>query len=169
MIKLGRDYWSKLLLIGLIFGFVACGSKDEPSKEGDNTPSFPVTTDTTSVLVKKILSRTDLVVKVNRVTTEERYPGLVFSEIDFHTAKARQHAYVAEVDVNKLTIATTTPFGEVNTMPTKVNTIPEQTKYLENSGRRVHVAVNGGFWVYEKDSKGETTLIKPKHLFWKDG
>jgi lipoprotein len=97
MIKLGRDYWSKLLLIGLIFGFVACGSKDEPSKEGDNTPSFPVTTDTTSVLVKKILSRTDLVVKVNRVTTEERYPGLVFSEIDFHTAKARQHAYVAEV------------------------------------------------------------------------
>ena len=44
MIKLGRDYWSKLLLIGLIFGFVACGSKDEPSKEGDNTPSFPVTT-----------------------------------------------------------------------------------------------------------------------------
>lgn len=53
MIKLGRDYWSKLLLIGLIFGFVACGSKDEPSKEGDNTPSFPVTTDTTSVLVKK--------------------------------------------------------------------------------------------------------------------
>ena len=52
MIKLGRDYWSKLLLIGLIFGFVACGSKDEPSKEGDNTPSFPVTTDTTSVLVK---------------------------------------------------------------------------------------------------------------------
>ena len=55
MIKLGRDYWSKLLLIGLIFGFVACGSKDEPSKEGDNTPSFPVTTDTTSVLVKKIL------------------------------------------------------------------------------------------------------------------
>ena len=85
-------------------------------------------------------SRTDLVVKVNRVTTEERYPGLVFSEIDFHTAKARQHAYVAEVDVNKLTIATTTPFGEVNTMPTKVNTIPEQTKYLENSGRRVHVA-----------------------------
>ena len=41
MIKLGRDYWSKLLLIGLIFGFVACGSKDEPSKEGDNTPSFP--------------------------------------------------------------------------------------------------------------------------------
>lgn len=71
--------------------------------------------------------------------------------------------------MNKLTIATTTPFGEVNTMPTKVNTIPEQTKYLENSGRRVHVAVNGGFWVYEKDSKGETTLIKPKHLFWKDG
>ena len=41
MIKLGRDYWSKLLLIGLIFGFVACGSKDEPSKEGDNTPFVP--------------------------------------------------------------------------------------------------------------------------------
>ena len=84
MIKLGRDYWSKLLLIGLIFGFVACGSKDEPSKEGDNTPSFPVTTDTTSVLVKKILSRTDLVVKVNRVTTEERdwyFPRLTFTRL----------------------------------------------------------------------------------------
>ncbi len=34
MIKLGRDYWSKLLLIGLIFGFVACGSKDNLRKRG---------------------------------------------------------------------------------------------------------------------------------------
>ena len=48
-------------------------------------------------------SQTFIEVKVaeTALASEKRYPGLVFSEIDFHTAKARQHAYVAEVDVNK--------------------------------------------------------------------
>lgn len=164
--KYGK-YW--LWSVILVLGVASCSGNDGPADNGDKTPSYPVTTDTTSVLVKRILSRTDLVTKVTRVITEERFPGLVFSEIDFNTAKARQHAYVAEVDLSQLTIATTTPYGEVNVMPTRVNTIPEQAKYLENSGRRVHVAVNGGFWVYIKASDGEITLIKPKELFWKDG
>ena len=163
--KYGK-YW--LWSVILVLGVASCSGNDGPADNGDKTPSYPVTTDTTSVLVKRILSRTDLVTKVTRVITEERFPGLVFSEIDFNTAKARQHAYVAEVDLSQLTIATTTPYGEVNVMPTRVNTIPEQAKYLENSGRRVHVAVNGGFWVYESDADGETLLIKPKELFWKD-
>lgn len=169
MKRFGKDckYWLWCVIVAL--GVVSCSGNDEPGGTGNNTPTYPVTTDTTSVLVQRILSRTDLVTKVTRVTTEERFPGLVLSEIDFNTAKARQHAYVAEVDLSKLTIATTTPYGEVNVMPTRVNTIPEQAKYLENSGRRVHVAVNGGFWVYTTASDGEITLIKPKELFWKDG
>ena len=169
MKRFGKDckYWLWCVIVAL--GVTSCSGNDEPGGTGNNTPSYPVTIDTTSVLVQRILSRTDLVTKVTRVTTEERFPGLVLSEIDFNTAKARQHAYVAEVDLSKLTIATTTPYGEVNVMPTRVNTIPEQAKYLENSGRRVHVAVNGGFWVYKKASDGEITLIKPKELFWKDG
>ena len=34
MIKLDRDYWSKLLLIGLIFGFVACGIERRTFERG---------------------------------------------------------------------------------------------------------------------------------------
>ena len=81
MKRFGKDcrYWLWCVIVAL--GVTSCSGNDEPGGTGNNTPTYPVTTDTTSVLVQRILSRTDLVTKVTRVTTEERFPGLVLSEI----------------------------------------------------------------------------------------
>lgn len=143
--------WGLILLISQMFALTACAKEEGGSS--DYQPKSP--------LIEQIVEQSGVVTKLHADNIVELRDGVVYSEMDFDMKGKRQHLFIAEIDLTKMNIVTSTP-DDRNVLAAKGEDrpMPEHCFAAEANGKRVWLAVNGDFF----DGNA-----KPMGLFFKEG
>lgn len=131
---------------------LSCTSNDEEEKTFSN-------------LLNTLKSGSGIIGEVYSESINSLREGVTVFDIDFESEGERTHMFVAQVDLNKVTIVASTP----NDKPELANPdaiLPVHAGAAEGNGKTVWVGVNGDYWAETSSVPGG---LVPMGIFYKDG
>ena len=143
---------SILLFLSLITISMSCTSSDEEEKNFSN-------------LLNTLKTETGIIGDIYNESINSLRNGVTVHDIDFESEGERTHMFIAQIDLNQVTIIASTP----NDKPELANPdaiLPVHAGSAEGNGKTVWVGVNGDYWAENSSVPGG---LVPMGIFYKDG
>ena len=143
---------SILLFLSLITISMSCTSSDEEEKNFSN-------------LLNTLKTETGIIGDIYNESINSLRNGVTVHDIDFESEGERTHMFIAQIDLNQVTIIASTP----NDKPELANPdaiLSVHAQAAENNGKTVWLGVNGDYWARTTSVPGG---LVPMSIFYKEG